>query len=97
MTYCIDGEHVNCSTKKQVNRMKCPHLSTDNKCLKMLEEKLYEELTDFDIKHYCKGNPINCFYFRKLIMKRNPELIEQTEFLNNPLNNSLILKQNKTA
>ena len=26
--------------------------------------KLNPELTDFDIRNYCEGNPIYCYYFR---------------------------------
>ncbi len=46
--------------------MKCPYLSEASKkiCVKMLELKLKGELTDFDVRHYCTGNPIFCYYFR---------------------------------
>ena len=46
--------------------MRCPYLSKASKkiCVKMLELKLKGELTDFDIRHYCTGNPIFCYYFR---------------------------------
>ena len=46
--------------------MRCPYLSEASKkiCVKMLELKLKEDLTDFDIRHYCTGNPIFCYYFR---------------------------------
>ena len=46
--------------------MKCPYLSEASKkvCVKMLELKLKGDLTDFDIRHYCTGNPIFCYYFR---------------------------------
>jgi len=46
--------------------MRCPYLSEASKkiCVKMLELKLKGELTDFDIRHYCTGNPIFCYYFR---------------------------------
>ena len=30
----------------------------------MLEQKLDGELDDFDVTHYCKGNPDYCFFFR---------------------------------
>ena len=30
----------------------------------MLELKLKGDLTDFDIRHYCIGNQIFCYYFR---------------------------------
>jgi len=46
--------------------MRCPYLSEISKkiCVKMLELKLKGDLTDFDIRHYCTGNPIFCYYFR---------------------------------
>ena len=46
--------------------MKCPYLSSSSKkiCVKMLEMKLNPELTDFDVRNYCEGNPIYCYYFR---------------------------------
>ena len=46
--------------------MKYPYLSSSSKkiCVKMLEMKLNPELTDFDIRNYCEGNPIYCYYFR---------------------------------
>lgn len=46
--------------------MRCPYLSAASKkiCVRMLELGPDEELTDFDIKHYCTGNPIFCYYFR---------------------------------
>ncbi len=47
--------------------MQCPHLKFDQGkkiCLKMLEEGLDEETSDFDLKHYCRGDPTCCYYFR---------------------------------
>jgi hypothetical protein len=46
--------------------MKCPYLSnaSKKKCVKMLAENIDEELSDFDLKHFCDGNPIYCYYFR---------------------------------
>jgi hypothetical protein len=30
----------------------------------MLEENMDEQLSNFDLKHFCDGNPVYCFYFR---------------------------------
>lgn len=30
----------------------------------MSAENIDEELSDFDLKHFCDGNPIYCYYFR---------------------------------
>ena len=47
--------------------MKCPYLSTASRkeCVKMLGQKPDEELSDFDMKHFCNGNPVYCYYFRQ--------------------------------
>ncbi|MEA2090559.1 MAG: hypothetical protein U9O89_07400 [Thermoproteota archaeon] len=59
--------------------MRCPYLSDSSKkvCIKMLEKNLDGEVSDFDIRHFCDGNPIYCYYFRlpaiKAAMKnKNP-------------------------
>jgi len=46
--------------------MKCPYLSSASKkeCVKMLAENMAGELTEFDVKHFCDGNPVYCYYFR---------------------------------
>lgn len=46
--------------------MKCPYLSSASKkeCVKMLAENMDAELSEFDLKHFCDGNPIYCYYFR---------------------------------
>ena len=46
--------------------MKCPYLSSGSKkeCVKMLSQDMVDTLTDFDLKHFCDGNPIYCYYFR---------------------------------
>lgn len=43
---------------------KCPHLSSDRTCARMINEGLDGSLSDFDIKHFCNGNPLHCYYFR---------------------------------
>jgi len=58
----------NCLTEAQVAcAMQCPYLSTkDGKriCERIAEEDSNEEVSDFDVQHYCNGNPIHCYYFR---------------------------------
>jgi len=46
--------------------MKCPYLSSASKkeCVKMLAENMDGELSEFDLKHFCDGNPVYCYYFR---------------------------------
>lgn len=47
--------------------MKCPFLLADTKekvCRQMLKQGLDGELDDFDIAHYCVGNPNHCFFYR---------------------------------
>jgi len=47
--------------------MRCPHLSENDgkKTCKIMEEKSMDgEVSDFDVQHYCHGNPINCYFFR---------------------------------
>ena len=45
-------------------RAKCPHLGPNKTCARMIREGLDGNLSDFDIKHFCKGNLILCYYFR---------------------------------
>ncbi|RLI20455.1 hypothetical protein DRO54_06255 [Candidatus Bathyarchaeota archaeon] len=66
--------------------MKCPYLSEASKkiCVKMLELKLKGEVSDFDIKHYCTGNPIFCYYFRlpqikNELERKKPKIIFEGE------------------
>jgi hypothetical protein len=47
--------------------MQCPHLSVKDEkktCKRMEEEGMGGEVSDFDVQHYCQGNPNNCYYFR---------------------------------
>ncbi len=56
--------------------MRCPYLSSasNKECVKMLEQNMDEELSDFDLKHFCDGNPVYCYYFRlpQLQLKGRP-------------------------
>jgi hypothetical protein len=55
-------QHKNSCAKK----MKCPYLSSASKkeCVKMLAENMNGDLSEFDLKHFCDGNPVYCYYFR---------------------------------
>lgn len=55
--------------------MRCPHLSVASKkeCVRMLEAQMSEDLTDFDIEHFCDGDPICCYYFRLPNLQRATE------------------------
>jgi hypothetical protein len=47
--------------------MQCPHLSVNEgkkTCKIMKEVGMDEELSNFDVQHYCNGNPMNCYFFR---------------------------------
>lgn len=47
--------------------MGCPYLQTDTDrkvCRQMVEQGLDGEIDDFDVIHYCRGNPNHCFFFR---------------------------------
>jgi hypothetical protein len=62
------GHNVQLSNKSTGRpKMQCPHLKFDQRkkiCMRMLEEGLIEEVTEFDLKHYCRGDPTCCYYFR---------------------------------
>lgn len=47
--------------------MQCPYLSAKEgkkTCERMLEFGMDGEVTDFDIEHFCEGNPVCCYFFR---------------------------------
>jgi hypothetical protein len=49
--------------------MECPCLSEckgKKVCMEMLEKGIDDEVSDFDLEHYCQGNPVNCYFFRML-------------------------------
>jgi hypothetical protein len=53
-------------TKKEIRQVKCPYFrkSSNKICVRMAEKGLDARLSDFDIQHFCNGNPINCFFYR---------------------------------
>jgi hypothetical protein len=75
-----------------VMKMKCPYLSDGSKekiCSLMIKQGLDGELDDFDITHYCKGNPNHCYFYRSYKVQkptneqledRKPEKIQVTFF-----------------
>jgi len=47
--------------------MQCPYISENEgkkNCKRMEEEGMDGKISDFDLKHYCNGSPVNCYYFR---------------------------------
>jgi len=60
----------NCLTALQVaSSMQCPYLSNKEgkkTCQRMSEEGLDGEVSEFDMQHFCAGNPVCCYYFRTL-------------------------------
>jgi len=56
--------------------MTCPHLVINagkKICRRMLEDGLNGAVSDLDVKHYCKGKPIHCYYYR---FPPNPRLLD---------------------
>lgn len=45
----------------------------------MLEAKISGDLNDFDIKHFCEGDPIYCYYFRLPQLQKANENPTETE------------------
>jgi len=43
---------------------KCPHLHSHKTCAMMVKDGLDGNVSEFDIKHFCDGNPLLCYYFR---------------------------------
>lgn len=51
----------------EVEKMECPYILIDlgrKICSQMTEKGIDGELDDFDVTHYCRGNPNHCFFFR---------------------------------
>lgn len=47
--------------------MDCPYLMIKEQsktCKRMLADGLDGEVAEFDVEHYCRGNPACCYYFR---------------------------------
>ena len=47
--------------------MQCPSLlkhKGKRTCRKMLEMGVDDDVSDFDLEHYCQGKPVNCYFFR---------------------------------
>jgi len=58
--------------RKDIRYVKCPYFrrSSNRICVRMAEKGLDARLSDFDIQHFCNGNPINCFFFRSSPTKK---------------------------
>jgi hypothetical protein len=70
--------------------MKCPYLSAEDEkkiCQRMTKEKLDGEVSEFDIKQYCTGNPVHCYYFRTA-----PKDLESVEKKQPYMHSELIFK-----
>ncbi|UCE15540.1 MAG: hypothetical protein JSV12_06610 [Candidatus Bathyarchaeota archaeon] len=50
--------------EKKSLRTKCPYLRSDKTCTILITEGLDGGVSDVDIKHFCNGNPLLCYYFR---------------------------------
>jgi hypothetical protein len=52
--------------------MRCPYLksSSAKKCVAMEGAGKPAEISGFDYKHYCNGNPTLCYYYREAQRKR---------------------------
>ena len=61
--------------RKDTRHVKCPYFrkSPNKICVRMAEKGLDDSLSNFDIKHFCNGNPINCFFFRQSPPKKEDE------------------------
>ena len=60
---------------KDVRHVKCPYFrkSPNKICVRITEKGLDAILSDFDIQHFCNGNPINCFFFRLSPLEKEDE------------------------
>lgn len=75
--------------------MKCPYLSSASRkeCVKMLAENMGGELSEFDLKHFCDGNPVYCYYFRVPVTQTPTSLREiETELETYPEDTPLLKK-----
>jgi len=56
------------ASKKEEKRkhVRCPYFNHNPKriCTRMVEQGLNGMVSEFDVKHFCKGNPFYCYYFR---------------------------------
>ena len=61
--------------RKDIRYIKCPYFrkSPNKTCVRMAEKGLDARLSDFDIQHFCNGNPINCFFFRQSPPRKEDE------------------------
>jgi hypothetical protein len=47
--------------------MRCPYLFAKSNvrfCESMVEVGVDGKISDFDVKYYCDGTPVYCYYFR---------------------------------
>jgi len=58
--------------------MKCPYLrNSPPKCIRMIEKGLDGKISDFDIQHFCDGNPVNCYFYRLPPSQKDEKSLKQ--------------------
>jgi len=58
--------------------MKCPYAcNSPLKCIRMIENGLDGKLSDFDIQHFCNGNPVNCYFYRLPQLQKDEKSLRQ--------------------
>jgi hypothetical protein len=64
--------------EKRGSKMKCPYArNSPLKCIRMIEKGLDGNLSDFDVQHFCDGNPINCYFYRAPLPKEKEKGLRQ--------------------
>jgi len=48
------------------------------KCVEMEKAGQPTQISDFDFEHFCNGNPLDCYYYRKAINEKTRERTEAT-------------------
>jgi len=64
--------------KKEESQMNCPYLrNSPPKCIRMIENGLDGKLSNFDIQHFCDGNPVNCYFYRLTPSQKDEKSLKQ--------------------
>jgi hypothetical protein len=68
----------NTEKEKEGNQMKCPYVrNSPLKCVRMIEEGLDGKISDFDLQHFCDGNPVNCYFYRLPPLQEREKSLKQ--------------------
>jgi hypothetical protein len=51
-----------------VKRM--PRNGASEKCVEMEKAGQPAQISEFDFEHFCNGNPLDCYYYRKAINEK---------------------------